>query len=334
MTLRAAAAAVRVVPQLDERTVDRVFAVLAGWLMTGVFLDAWAHISGLPDSFWTPWHGVLYSGLASCGLFLVAARYAHRGARPILVAGYDLSLVGFAIGALGGIADAIWHTVFGVEFDIEAAVSPSHLMIAAGILLVVTGPLRAAWDRRSFGLPAALGTVYGLSIITVLVDYANPFADAFGAKGSPSLTNVGRIDQTSALFAFVVYAALLSGFLVLLLRRVEIAAPWLGAIAGLNMAAMVWVNGPLHAYALGTLFSVALASAVLIALAATWLRPSRSRPSELRAFAFLVPALPYAAYAIAIALAFGTVWTPTFWGGLIAMGGLAGLLISALAIER
>jgi hypothetical protein len=219
-----AAAAVRAIPQLDERTVDRVFTVVAGWLMTGVFLDAWAHISGLPDSFWTPWHGVLYSGLTACGVFLFVARYAQRaGTRPVLARGYDMSLIGFGVAALGGVADAIWHTVFGVEFNVEAAVSPSHLIVAGGILLLVTGPMRAAWDRRAFGFTAALSTLYGISILAVIVDYANPFTRAFGA--TPLLSREDQLDQSLALFSFILYAAIVIGFLLINLRRVMVSAP-------------------------------------------------------------------------------------------------------------
>lgn len=59
---------------ISERAVDVTLTVLAGWLMTGVYLDAWAHISRLPDSFWTPWHAILYSGLMACGVFLFVVR--------------------------------------------------------------------------------------------------------------------------------------------------------------------------------------------------------------------------------------------------------------------
>ncbi len=334
MTIReGAAAAFRAFPQLDERTVDRVFVVLAGWLMTGVFLDAWAHISGLPDSFWTPWHGVLYSGLTACGAFVIAARYAHRdGARPIAARGYDLSVIGFGVAAFGGVADAIWHTIFGVEFDVEAAVSPSHLIVAGGILLLVTGPMRAAWDRRAFGATAALSTLYGISILAVIVDYANPFTRAFGAM--PILSRESQLDQSLALFSFILYAAIITGFLLINLRRVAVSAPWLGAIVGANMVAMVLVNGPLHPDANAVFLGVAIAGALLITLAALWLRPSRERPIAVHAFAFLVPAVAYAAYAVAVTIAFGTLWSPTFWSGLVATGGLTGLLVSSLAIDR
>jgi hypothetical protein len=97
---------------------------------------------------------------------------------------------------------------------------------------------------------------------------------------------------------------------------------------------MVLVNGPLHPGANVVLLGVAIAGGMLAALAALWLRPSLERPNELRAFAFLVPALAYAAYAVAVTIAFGTSWSPTFWSGLVVTGGLAGLLVSSLAIDR
>ncbi|HEU5288619.1 MAG TPA: hypothetical protein VFV20_09460 [Candidatus Limnocylindria bacterium] len=315
-----------------ESVVERAFVVVAGWLMTGVFLDAWAHISHLPDSFWTPWHGVLYSGLLACGAFLVLARSVERRiGRRLLAHGYGLSLAGFALGALGGIADAIWHTVFGVEFDIDAAVSPSHLLIAGAILLVVTGPVRAAWSRRSFGLPAALGLLYGISIITIIVDYAQPFGQLYGTGAPPAGRELGQLQQTVALFAFIAYAALLSGTILAALRAGPIAPAWFGLVAGGNMAALTLVNGPLHPGATSLLLLVALASAALITAAAALLRPAPGRIAATRTFAFAAPALSYAAYAVAVTAAVGTWWTPTFWCGLVAIGGLAGLLVSTLA---
>ena|SRR5919109_193336 len=43
----------------------------------------------------------------------------------------------------GGIADLAWHEVFGVEVALDALVSPSHVPLAAGGLLILTSPLRA-----------------------------------------------------------------------------------------------------------------------------------------------------------------------------------------------
>lgn len=314
---------------ITDRTVDRTFVVLAGWLMAGVYLDAWAHVSHLPDSFWTPWHAILYSGLMACGVFLFAIRATPY--RVLLGRGYRLSLLGFALGMAAGVSDAIWHTVFGVEFDVEAAVSPPHLAVALGILFVVTGPARAAWVKRSFGVPAVLSLLYGLSILTVILDYANPFSAVFGSRPAPARELV-QLEQTVALFAFITYAALLAGVAVIAVRNDERFAPWLGLIVGANAAAMTLVNAPLHPSATPLFLGVALCTGVAVVIAAVSLRPSADRPWMLRAFVFLIPVFLYVAYSVAVTLGVGTWWSPTFWNGLIAVGSIAALLVSSIGV--
>lgn len=54
---------------------DRVAAALSGWLVGGFLLDVWAH-HNLPstlETFFTPWHGVLYSGFLAVAAFLVGS---------------------------------------------------------------------------------------------------------------------------------------------------------------------------------------------------------------------------------------------------------------------
>lgn len=322
--------------RLSARTIERVFVVLAGWLMTGVFLDAGAHIRRLPDSFWTPWHGILYSGLLACGAFLVALRLTEaRTGTALLERGYELSVLGVVIGGLAGIGDAIWHTLFGIEFDLDAAVSPSHLLVAAGILLVVSGPARAGWNARRFGAPQTLSLLSALSILTVIADYAVPFATALGTGAAKPVGDLARLQQTEALFAFVGYAALVAGVLLLPLRRVRLAPAAVAAIIGVNAIAISLVNAPRLGDAEAPVLAAGIAGALLAAGAAAWLRPGPGRPSQARAFAFAAPALVYAAYAVAIVATHPTWWTVTFWCGMVAVGGLAGLLVSSLvSIER
>lgn len=323
------------VPLVTERGVDRTFVLLAGWLMTGVFLDAWAHIAGLPDTFWTPWHAVLYSGLLACGAALVLARIVERSTgRSLIAAGYDLSLVGAAVAGLGGVADALWHTLFGIEFDIEAAVSPSHLLVAGGIFLVVTGPARATWAKRAFGLPAALSLFYGLSILAVILDYANPFTRVFGAGPAAATRSLLQIEQGLALFAFLLYAVLVSGAVQIALARVAVAPAYIALVVGGNALVMVLVNGPLLGAHVGAFIVVALAAGLLSGVAAAWLDPSPSRPAAFRAFAFLAPTMLYALYALTVVVGPGTAWSITFWSGLIVSCGLAGLLLSTLVLSR
>src|SRR5215207_9333315 len=53
------------------------------WFIAGMFLDGWAHnnLTSSLESFFTPWHGVLYAGFfAVAGVLLVAqARNMARG---------------------------------------------------------------------------------------------------------------------------------------------------------------------------------------------------------------------------------------------------------------
>src|SRR3546814_17493311 len=81
-------------PSLNPR--ERTVAVAFGiWMVVGLFLDGWAHDNNKPESFFTPWHGVLYSGFAAATLaaVLVAARSrtSDRPGREPLHAGHGLT---------------------------------------------------------------------------------------------------------------------------------------------------------------------------------------------------------------------------------------------------
>jgi hypothetical protein len=289
----------------------------------------------LPDTFWTPWHAVLYSGLFACGAFLVGTRLVEvRSGRRLLDDGYALSLAGVALGGIGGIADAIWHTLFGIEFDLDAAVSPSHLLIAAGIVLVVSGPARVAWRRGAgFGLPATLSLFYALSMLTLILDYAIPFAMVVGRDASAASADVARAAQSEALFAFIVYGALVAGA-ALLAAHARAPAWSIAAVIGGNAAVMTLPNAPLLGDLAPTLVAVAIAAALLVGVAALWLRPAPERPRALVALAWLVPAIVETEYVVAVATSVPSTWTVTFWCGLVAVGSAAGLLIGAVTAAQ
>ncbi len=122
----------------------------SGVMLVGLYLDGWAHrhLSNL-ESFFTPWHGVLYSGffatMACLAYMLVRFRRPGEAWWQMIPPGYGLSLVGAAIFFAGGFADLIWHTLFGIEKQIEALLSPTHLVLAIGGTLIGAGPFRAAW---------------------------------------------------------------------------------------------------------------------------------------------------------------------------------------------
>ena len=62
--------------------------------------------------------------------------------------GYELAIVGVLIFMAGGVGDMIWHEIFGIEIGVEALLSPTHLILAVGMTLIISGPFRAGWRRR------------------------------------------------------------------------------------------------------------------------------------------------------------------------------------------
>jgi WD40 repeat protein len=170
-------------------TFDWIMGVLAVILMAGVVQDGWAHGHGLVDqTFFTPWHAILYGTMALNGIVLgvIAVRNLTRGypASYALPFGYWTSLAGVILFAAGGIFDLWWHTRYGIETDINALISPSHIWLALGGALVFCGPLRsiaARYGRQSAGWkitgPAILSALALLTLIGFFTQYAQPIGD-------------------------------------------------------------------------------------------------------------------------------------------------------------
>lgn len=160
-------------------------------MIVGLFLDGWAHDNREPESFFTPWHGVLYSGFGVAALFaveLVRTRRAPGGAWCAAVpVGHGLTigaLAGFGVAAVG---DLVWHETLGIEVGIEALLSPTHLLLLAAGIVALSAPVRAAWREpeirptlRSF-LPVALSTTLLVALVSFFLLYLSPFSnDAAG----------------------------------------------------------------------------------------------------------------------------------------------------------
>jgi hypothetical protein len=180
---------------------DWLLAGLSVWLIGGFYIDLWAHAHGkVDDTFFTPWHALLYTGAASFGvvLGLVAIFGKPRGipVRDVLAPPYRLAFLGAVLFAVGGVLDLIWHTIFGFEVDVEALLSPTHLLLAGSGLLMIGGPLRSAAARMAgdtvairdgrapswrlvgpFIIPLAMS----LAIFGAFTQYAHPIVDVWSA---------------------------------------------------------------------------------------------------------------------------------------------------------
>ena len=188
----------------DDARLDWTIAIFSCINVFGLFIDGWAHNHDkVDDTFFTPWHAVLYSAILLAGLTLIAVHFrnvnkGHRWSQA-LPKGYGLSLIGFFAFAMGGVADLVWHEVFGFEESLEALLSPSHLFLALSGLLIITGPIRALWQRetehdwRSL-LPAILTFVCITSIFTFFTTFAAVTSELIALTGprpeSHTLTDI------------------------------------------------------------------------------------------------------------------------------------------------
>jgi hypothetical protein len=97
-----------------------------------------------------------------------------------------------------------------------------------------------------------------------------------------------------------------------------------------------------HAAAMGFLtfqgaYPVALviaagAGGVLADLLRAWLRPMVGRPATWRLFAFVVPAVFYCCYFVALIATKGIAWSVHLWTGSIMLAGLTGWLLNYLVL--
>jgi len=222
-TARTHASARNAAPVATSALRDGAVALAGLALIGGLYLDGWAHIHrpGL-ETFFTPWHGVLYSGflLLAAALVMPVLRGRLRGVAwsAALPAGYGLALLGVALFGAGGLLDLGWHIVFGIEAGTEALLSPPHLLLATGAGLMVTAPLRSAWSlsdapqRWTTWLPPLLSLALLLALLGFFTSYAHPFARTAAAASARPVSHSethSTIDQ--AVTAILLQTGVLSG---------------------------------------------------------------------------------------------------------------------------
>jgi hypothetical protein len=330
---------------------DELMAGLCGLFQGGAYLDLWAHVHRPElETFFTPWHAVLYSGFltvaaATAAPLLLRRRPGLSWARA-LPAGYDWSLIGVLVFVLGGALDMLWHTLFGIEADVEALLSPSHLVLAVGSTLMLTGPLRAAWRRTATTWapwPAVLSLTYLLSAFTFWTQYAHQLGRPWAAAGNRPTSTIFPVVAPDPLFraveiqsvfvahalgvaSILLQAALIAGVLLIALWRWGSAFPAGAFTLVLGLNALV-VGAARDQYAL---VPPAIAAGIVTDVLIRRLRPSRARRAALRAVAFAVPAVYFALFFATLAVTRGLWWSMPLWSGAIVLAGGVGWLLSWL----
>lgn len=322
------------------RRFDLLALALATWVIVGIFVDVNAHNHGrVDDTFFTPWHFLLYSGVLANGVMLGIAQLRHVGqgyafARS-LPKGYWLSFVGVLIFALGGGLDFAWHSAFGFEANLEALLSPAHLILATGATLFLTGPLRALWGRAEVKtgwralFPAITSATITLSLLTLFTEFANVMTqpDVFIAAERP-LREVYAWDVT-AITSVLIPAFLLSGALLLLIRRWVLPAGAVTFVLVVNAVMMFYLRmgytGEHWPIVTAALIAGVIGDVILLRL-----KPSTRQVGALRLFAFAVPFSYFLTYFVILIATAGLWWTIHMWLGAAFMAGVIGLGMSYL----
>lgn len=308
---------------------------VCAWLIGGAHLDAWAH-NHIPqlETFFTPWHAVLYSGLLAVLCFLMGSiiinhrkGYSWNQAIP---PGYELSYLG-AIGFIfAGLGDMIWHILFGIERNIDAVFSPTHLLLALCLGLIVSGPFRAAWRRKNTGqkhsfielLPMLLSLALTLSTITLISQFAHPFVNTWPSYGQQLLFG----EQALAVISMIFQTIILMGLVLLTMRRWTLPFGSLTLVFTLNIALLSIMQDTY------VLIPVAFLTGMIADILIWRMKPSAKRPDALRIFAFAVPTTLYLLYFLTLDITTGVEWTIHLWLGATVVTGIAGWLLSYLVV--
>jgi hypothetical protein len=333
------------------------FMLLALWMILGVFVDGWAHINiaSTKETFFTPWHGVLYSGFAAAVAWgmLPVLRRGHRSLVAAIPYGYGLGFIGLAVFLVGGVGDAIWHTVFGIETGIDALLSPTHILLLTGGLLALTAPLRAAWvevESREPSLaqllPAVLSITLTIAISAFFLGYAWGVLDP-----TPSLpVPPAALDENSpqhfpaergvafGIVARIVTTVLLLAPILLAMRRWRLpfgtTTILFTTVSGLmyflfseGAAAVAGFSGA----DLGVVALSAMIAGVSGDLFVRWASVSADRPLTVYAFGGGVAFVLWTLNMASIWAVRGMGWTPELWSGTVLICTLVGVGLALVA---
>jgi hypothetical protein len=323
---------------------DWLMLLIGLWPLAGALTDANAHINDPKlETFFTPWHALLYSGVLAVGVCIgyVAWRNHQRGYAwtRAVPPGYGLTLIGVGILGVAGVGDLIWHSLFGIERDIPALTSPTHMLIILGILFVVAGPLRAALARpiaevRGLAqLPMIVSVTLTYLFLTVPLQYLHPFSYPFAEFGDVDLFTDQPYPAASSylaeglgLAAILVTSAVLMGIVLFIVRRWQLLFGALTLILTADIAALGALQRDF------SLVPAAIATGLIADLLILTLRPSPARADLFRLFAFLLPALYFTAYFVTLFLTSQVVWIIHLWVGSILAAGWVGWAMSYLVV--
>ncbi|MFN2528765.1 MAG: hypothetical protein ABR584_08605 [Candidatus Baltobacteraceae bacterium] len=312
----------------------------------GAYIDGWAHnhalaTGGAIETFFTPWHALLYGGfgivallLIGSGLFWHARGYGWRDALP---RGYGLSVAGVVIFAAGGVLDMVWHILFGIEASTAALLSPTHIVLVVGAVLIYMGPARSVLARPSTRIswaadgPLVMSLLWLLSSFTFFTQYASPFASTLAAAArKPAYMQWVDLFHALGVAGVALQAALLAGVVLYAVRLGRVPFGTFTVIFGVNVMLVTVMRVDMISVSPVLLTGAAVLAGLITDVLYRRLQPFAPAPSNLRIFAFFAPALLYASYFCTIVAFGGTYWSIHLLTGCVLTAGIIGYLMSYL----
>jgi len=320
---------------LRGRAFERVYVVLSCLFAIGAYFDAWSYVSSPTGrSSLAGWQDLSVHGgwfLITTWLSLAMLVRLSAGApwRTALPQAYLLALIACIAYGVALIVDRYVLLASPRPVGLSELLSPLPLVeaIAGGVML--SAPLRAAWDRGdSVAKPeTVVSAALVLSAITFILQLAHPFRDPWAAGNGPPpeftpLTSWIVVDF--GVTGLLLQASLMSGVLLFMVRRFQM---WAGSFTTICLINALLVAGLKTRWEMAF---VGLAVGVCADVLYAWLRPSLSRTSAARVFGGAVGAIFTTSFFTVEALFHGIWWDWNLWAGSILASGAAGWLISYL----
>ena len=330
---------------------DNFITILMGlWLMIGLFIDGWAHntLGSTLESFFTPWHAVFYSGytanVAWIGYLLLRQYHAGRRDLAVIPRGYHLGVLGVLVFGAGGVGDMLWHIIFGIEVNLEALLSPTHLLLFLGGMLIFASPFLATWqsndpagDAPSF--VAFLPALGALTMMTSFVSFMNMYlwaplqplhttamADWITTNHWSSRRVLTQLTHELGVENILISNLILIAPVLLVLRRWQ---PPFGAVTflyTLNAILMAALRGFENVDSI----AIALISGLVADTLIKVLHPRSDRVAAYRVVAIAIPLVYWSLFFAGTLFRSGIAWSAEFVGGATVMAALTGLALSLL----
>jgi hypothetical protein len=330
-----------------------ITCALGTWMLAGLYLDGWAHRNlDLHDSITTPWHAIFYGGyiaFASWLLWVVLRRLGegHRGPAAIPV-GYGVGTIGVLTFMVGGVGDQIWHLTLGVEQDINAFQSPTHWLLAIGMFLMLSSPLRAGWSVPGTTTPRLkefAPTLWSLVLTAGMFFFAFNYMSYFIGE-SPTIkaeefrSTLGA--NVSDLFAFSLNERLrILGLLMISFTSIAMIATILfaqrrwklpfGSVTLLFVATAL-ADNVIWEFRFGWVVLAALVGGLVADWYIRRYDPRPSNPTAWRLFPLVVLVPMWLAYYLVLVVAYEMNWPAEMWTGSIVMSVLQCTLLTFLMV--